>query len=144
MSQKDLGRRTALNVKFNNVDITSDINANLISLTYTDASEGETDDLSIVIHDRDAKWVKDWLKKEMEQRDQANADIAQGVYTTAQTAAATTGTTKYTVTPKIGLNVRKGRGTGYGKLGALSYGTTVDVYEIVNGWAEIRYSGHVA
>lgn len=144
MSQKDLGRRTALNVKFNNVDITSDINANLISLTYTDASEGETDDLSIVIHDRDAKWVKDWLKKEMEQRDQANADIAQGVYTTAQTAAATTGTTKYTVTPKIGLNVRKGRGTGYGKLGALSYGTTVDVYEIVNGWAEIRYSGQVA
>lgn len=139
MSQKDLGRRAALNVKFNNTDITSDINENLISLTYTDASEDETDDLKIVIHDRDAKWVKDWLKKELEQRDQANADIARGVY-----SSTASGTANYTVTAKIGLNVRTGRGTSYKKLGALKYGATVEVYGIVDGWAEIRYSGQTA
>lgn len=146
MSQKDLGRRTALNVRFNNVDISEDINKNLISLKYTDESEGSADDLSIVIHDRDAKWVMNWLKKEIEQRDQANADIARGVYeqSSGSAGAGTQNTASYTVTAKIGLNVRKGRGTGYEKLGALGYGDTVDVYGIIDNWAEIRYSGQVA
>lgn len=144
MSQKDLGWRTALNVRFNNVDISEDINDNLISLKYTDESEGAADDLSIVIHDRDTKWVKNWLKKEMEQRDRANADIARGIYESSATDTAPQTTANYTVTAKIGLNVRKGRGTGYGKLGALSYGATVEVYGIVDNWAEIRYSGQTA
>lgn len=136
MSDKNLGRRTAVSVKFNNVDITKDITENLISLTYTDAADGETDDLKIVIHDRDRTWVKDWLKKELEQRDEANGAIASGTETEQ--------TTHYTVTAKIGLNVRTGRGTGYRKIGLLQYGKEVDASEIVNDWATIQYSGQTA
>lgn len=141
MSQRDQGRRTALQVKFNNVDITEDITENLLSLTYTDATEGETDDLKIVIHDRDSKWVRDWLTREMESRDSANGDIARG----SETAGGSTGTGQtYTVNAQIGLNVRSGRGTGYEKLGTLAYGTSVTVSEVQEGWATITYEGKTA
>lgn len=41
------------------------------------------------------------------------------------------------VTAKKGLNVRKGPGTNYGKVGALSYNTNVTVYETKSGWGRI-------
>lgn len=40
------------------------------------------------------------------------------------------------VTARSGLNVRSGPGTNYNKITAYSYGTTVKVYEIKNGWAK--------
>ena len=36
---------------------------------------------------------------------------------------------KYIVTPSIGVNIRSGPGTGYGKVGAYPMGTVVDVLE---------------
>lgn len=39
------------------------------------------------------------------------------------------------------LNVRKGDGTSYSKVGSLSRGATVKVYDIDNGWAVIDYKG---
>ncbi|MDU3680761.1 MAG: N-acetylmuramoyl-L-alanine amidase [Flavonifractor plautii] len=41
---------------------------------------------------------------------------------------------KYTVTPSIGVNIRSGPGTGYGKVGAYPVGTVVDVLEERDGW----------
>ena len=41
---------------------------------------------------------------------------------------------KYTVTPSIGVNIRSGPGTGYGKVGAYPMGTVVDVLEVRDGW----------
>ena len=41
---------------------------------------------------------------------------------------------KYTVTPSIGVNIRSGPGTGYGKVGAYPVGTVVDVLEARDGW----------
>ena len=41
---------------------------------------------------------------------------------------------KYTVTPRIGVNIRSGPGTGYGKVGAYPMGTVVDVLEARDGW----------
>lgn len=41
---------------------------------------------------------------------------------------------KYTVTPSIGVNIRSGPGTNYGKVGAYSMGTVVDVLEARDGW----------
>ena len=41
---------------------------------------------------------------------------------------------KYTVTPGIGVNIRSGPGTGYGKVGAYPMGTVVDVLEARDGW----------
>ena len=41
---------------------------------------------------------------------------------------------KYTVTPSIGVNIRSGPGTSYGKVGAYPMGTVVDVLEVRDGW----------
>ena len=41
---------------------------------------------------------------------------------------------KYIVTPSIGVNIRSGPGTGYGKVGAYPMGTVVDVLEVRDGW----------
>lgn len=41
---------------------------------------------------------------------------------------------KYKVTPSIGVNIRSGPGTSYGKVGAYPMGTVVDVLEARDGW----------
>ena len=41
---------------------------------------------------------------------------------------------KYRVTPSIGLNLRSGPGTSYGKVGAYPCGAVVDVLETQDGW----------
>ena len=41
---------------------------------------------------------------------------------------------KYTVTPSIGVNIRSGPGTNYGKMGAYPCGAVVDVLEARDGW----------
>ena len=41
---------------------------------------------------------------------------------------------KYKVTPSIGVNIRSGPGTGYGKAGAYPCGAVVDVLEERDGW----------
>ena len=41
---------------------------------------------------------------------------------------------KHTVTPSIGVNIRSGPGTGYGKAGAYPCGAVVDVLEERDGW----------
>lgn len=51
--------------------------------------------------------------------------------------------TKY-VKATVGLNVRKGPSTDYSKLGKLSYGSSVKVLSISNGWAKINYNGGIA
>lgn len=129
MSNRNLARRTGITVKFNNVDISDSITPDLIRLTYTDAAEGEPDDLKITVADSTGKWVRDWLKKELENRDAAHGEAASG------------GGTQYTVTARIGLNVREGRGTSYNRVGSLEYGKEITVYEIVDGWASITYGG---
>lgn len=40
----------------------------------------------------------------------------------------------YTVTPSVGVNIRSGPGTGYGKVGAYAQGTVVAVLEERDGW----------
>lgn len=41
---------------------------------------------------------------------------------------------KYTVTPSIGVNIRSGHGSNYGKVGAYPCGAVVDVLEARDGW----------
>ena len=41
---------------------------------------------------------------------------------------------KYTVTPSIGVNIRSGPGTSYGKVGAYPCRAVVDVLEERDGW----------
>lgn len=132
MSDKNQARRTTAEIAFGGTDITSSIRPYLTSLTYTDNEEDEADDLQIKLQDRDGIWLEKWLN-----------DAIHAAASTVSTEATEEGTT-YRVTPAIGLNVRSGPGTNYGKLGALPYGTEITVTGISNGWATIQYSGQTA
>ena len=134
MSDKNQARRTAAEIAFDGVSITSSILPYLLSLTFTDNEEDETDDLQIRLQDRDGIWLEKWL----------NDAIQAAASTAAGSAAATPATTSYQVTAKSGLNVRSGPGTSHSKLGALVYGATVEVSGISNGWATVSYGGKTA
>lgn len=54
-------RHVSVQITFDGVDISDDINKDLISLRYTDSEEEEADDLQITLHDRDSKWLNAWL-----------------------------------------------------------------------------------
>ena len=126
MSNIDLSRRTDAEVYFDGVDISTSLRKYLLSITYTDNEENETDDLQIKIEDRDDVWLTKWL----------NAAI--------QAAAVAPSGSVYKVTAKGGLNVRSGPGVNRSKLGTLAYGTQAKVFSISNGWATISYSGKTA
>lgn len=134
MSDRNQARRTTVEVAFDGTDITSSIRPYFISATYTDNEEDEADDLQIKLEDRDSIWLEKWLN-----------DLIQAAASSAPAEGAGGGTASpYKVTPAIGLNVRSGPGTGYGKLGALPYGAEISVTGISNGWAAIQYNGKTA
>ncbi|MDD2296581.1 MAG: SH3 domain-containing protein [Sphaerochaetaceae bacterium] len=130
MSDKDLARRTDAEVYFDGVDISASLRKYLISLTYIDYEENESDDLQIEIEDRDDVWLAKWLNTAIQAAASSLPSGGSG--------------SLYSVTAKSGLNVRIGPGTNYKKIGALSYGTQVNVASISNGWASITYSGQTA
>ena len=61
MSGDSMTRRTAVDVSFDGVDMTGSIRPYLLSLTYTDNEEGETDDLQLKLQDREGVWAETWL-----------------------------------------------------------------------------------
>lgn len=61
MSDRTLARRTTVKLYFKGVDISKDLTKYLLSLSFTDKEEDETDDISISLDDREGKWIKDWL-----------------------------------------------------------------------------------
>lgn len=61
MSDSNTARRTEIQVTFEGVDITADVNKYLQSLTYTDNEEDDADDLQIALDDRDGLWLGEWL-----------------------------------------------------------------------------------
>lgn len=61
--QNNEGRRTQIAVTMAGADITEDIQPYLLSLTYTDNEEDESDDLQIDLQDREAIWLTDWLER---------------------------------------------------------------------------------
>lgn len=54
-------RRTLVRLTFDGVDISTDINNHLLSLTYTDNEEDKTDDLQLSLDDREGVWLGNWL-----------------------------------------------------------------------------------
>lgn len=51
------------------------------------------------------------------------------------------GSAYYRITPRIGLNVRAGRGTNHKRLTAIPYGKTVAIRDIKDGWGKTSYNG---
>ena len=129
MSDRNLARRTLVEITFDGVDISKSIRRYFLSMTYTDNEEDQADDLQIKLQDRDGIWMEQWLNDSID----AAADTKQS------------GDGKlYTVTAKSGLNIRAGPGTESKKLDAVSNGTELTVTGIENGWAAIRYNGETA
>lgn len=56
-----MARQAQVILSFDGVDISSDVQGDLISMTYTDNEEDEADDIQIVLHDRAGRWLKAWL-----------------------------------------------------------------------------------
>lgn len=52
--------QTAFTVTYNNKNITADIAKYLLSLTYSDKTEGESDEVSIELEDVDGSWQNNW------------------------------------------------------------------------------------
>ena len=63
MSDKNLARRTAVEIAFDGVDITDSIRPYLKSFTYIDNEEDEADNIQIQLHDRESLWLEDWLSE---------------------------------------------------------------------------------
>lgn len=66
MNKENLARRTAVEVVFDGADITESIKPYLLSATYTDNEEGETDDLQLKVQDRENQWLQSWLDRAIE------------------------------------------------------------------------------
>lgn len=57
-------RRVYARIQFEGAEITAEPECSLLSLTFTDAEEGKTDDLQFVLEDRDLIWAGGWLNGE--------------------------------------------------------------------------------
>ena len=66
MSNPNNARRTVVEVAFDGADITKSIRPYLISLSYLDNEEDETDELQIQVQDRDSVWMEKWLIEAIE------------------------------------------------------------------------------
>lgn len=77
---------------------------------------GKTIQASRLVHN----WICVWVKGEADQTP-PESEESMG---------------KYRVTPSIGLNIRSGPGTSYGKVGAYSCGTVVEILAIQDGWGQ--------
>lgn len=75
MAEKVLARRADVEICFDGIDITKDIMPYLLSMTYTDNEEGETDDIKIELQDRDSLWLKSWLNEAIEAASAAKLKI---------------------------------------------------------------------
>lgn len=135
MSDANRARRTAVEVSFDGADMTETIRPYLLSLSYVDNEEGETDDLQIKLQDREGVWLTKWLSNAVE----AAATVAAPETPSGGGSAAGAGV--YRVTAKSGLNVRAGPGTDYRKVGGLAYGSTVTVKEVSGNWGVVAGGG---
>ena len=54
-------RRAAFEVNYEHKNITDDIKGSVKGMTYTDIASGESDTISLILHDREGNWIGGWL-----------------------------------------------------------------------------------
>lgn len=54
------GRRAVVYVGINNTDVTGDIRRFITSFTFEENASGQSDEISIEVHDLEKKWLNDW------------------------------------------------------------------------------------
>lgn len=67
-------------VSYNNKNITSDISPFLLSISYTDKTEGESDEIEIELHDADDRWKNSWYPEKGATLDVTMGRIKCGVF----------------------------------------------------------------
>lgn len=129
-----MSRHSDADITFQGVNITSDISTYLLSVTYTDNEDGETDDLQIKLQDRPGIWLKSWLTAAL------SAAVTSTQSTTATTQQAAT-TATATVNAKSGLVLRAGTSTSTKRLTAAPCGSKVTVKDQSGSWWACEYGG---
>lgn len=128
-------RSSTADIVFDGTDISKDISPYLLSLSYTDNEEDQTDDLQISLQDRDELWLKSWLNDAVNAAlkpilDSASAETKKdGVVAVA------------TVNAKSGLILRAGQSKQTKRLTAAPFGTAVDVTNNTGKWWAVNYGG---
>lgn len=56
-------RRASVDVFYEHVNITDDIRGDIKSFSYEDVALGESDSISLSVHDREKKWMRGWLPR---------------------------------------------------------------------------------
>ena len=133
MSNPNNARRTVVEVVFDGTDITSSIRPYLLSATYTDNEEDETDDLQFRIQDRDGIWLTKWLND------------AVDAAATSESSQASTQDASYTVVKGDTLSEIAARyGTTYqilAKYNGISNPNLIFVNQVIKIPGEGGYSG---
>lgn len=83
-------RRTAVCLFFDGVDITKDMREYLLSVSYTDNADGETDDLQIKLQDREELWSEKWLLQAINAASLPGSSSIRSYYDTDKKARAET------------------------------------------------------
>lgn len=125
-------RQTIARISFAGADITKDIAPYLISVSYSDAEEDETDDLQIKLQDRDNIWLTSWLDAAL------NASASQGQQ---QAAAQASASATYTVNAKSGLILRAEASKQSARLNAYAFGTEINVTDASGSWYAVEVGG---
>lgn len=138
MSSTDTARRTEVRLKIEGVDVTADINKDLISFTYTDYAEDNADDISITIEDRDGKWLGSWLNSSPEA---SQSRKASGGYNIGDIVYFKGGTHFYSSTetePRGGI-----RTAGYAKITNTAKGALHPYHLIGGAFCEVEGNSDV-
>ena len=125
MSDKDQARRAEMSVFFAGTDITSSLRKYLLSLTYTDNEEDETDDLQIKLQYRDNLWLESWLNTAIQAAAGSEVEEVEK---------------QYKVIAQSGVAVHSSKEKKSKTLGTLAYGTVISVKSIDEGYASFKYS----
>lgn len=125
MSDANKARRAEMSVFFAGTDITSSLRKYLLSLTYTDNEEDETDDLQIKLQDRDNLWLESWLNTAIQSAAGSEVEEVEK---------------QYKVIAQGGVAVHSSKEAKSKTLGTLAYGTVISVKSIDEGWANFKYS----
>lgn len=62
MSEDNKARRTEIYIDFKNIDVPAKIDRYITSLVYTDEAGDKSDDLQVVIDDRERIWLSNWME----------------------------------------------------------------------------------
>ncbi len=88
-------RRTALSLTFDGVDISESMQKYLLSMVYKDYEEGESDELQVVLQDRDGIWLQQWIDELIAASSQTETSTATETDWAVGQSVTVTGTPQY-------------------------------------------------